>query len=97
MKTTVLLAIFGAMAAFSTPARAGNHELRFDPSGAPMCFTSDGEKALLARCQSGPRAQLATVLDPSGAPMCFTETEAKAPLRACPPHALAGAVVSSAR
>jgi len=90
MKITALLAILMGTAAISTPA-AAHLELPFDPSGAAMCFDSDGQKALLALCQTAPRATFVTVLDPSGAPMCFTETEAKAPLASCAPRTLAEA------
>lgn len=60
-------------------AQAKTYELRLDPSGAPMCFALDGDKAPLDHCQAGVLLEL----DPSGAPMCFTASGDKAPLTDC--------------
>ena len=83
MRIGAVVAVVIGWSAISTHARADELELRLDPSGAPMCFTSSGEKAPLARCNAWVTATYLTSRDPSGAPMCFTASGEKALLARC--------------
>jgi hypothetical protein len=83
MKESALLAVLIGWTASAAPARAETYDLRLDPSGAPMCFTGAGERALLAHCQVPVTATYVSATDPSGAPMCFTSSGDKAPLSRC--------------
>jgi hypothetical protein len=78
MKKALLLAVLGIC---GSSASAFAIQLRSDPSGAPMCFTDEGEKAPLAACWA--QRTYTKMSDPSGAPMCFNEFGGKAPLLTC--------------
>jgi hypothetical protein len=81
MKSTAFLAL--VIGGIATQAHAGRFELRLDPSGAPMCFAADGQKAQLHDCDAQLSLTYVTRFDPSGSPMCFAYDGTQALLSHC--------------
>lgn len=78
MKTLGFIVSSCLVLGLSATASAELYTTQSDPSGARMCFDTQGDKAPIAECET-----FAKKSDPTGVNMCFTSKGDKAPLAEC--------------